>query len=113
MPRVNPITIPVPADGDTQGAYSLRMMGSHFGDQPPQGGFGGGGGGSGTVTGRWFQAKDPVSFQDALAGGLCDRSGLYFPGHAMRTNRAGDRMGDLFFRDDPDIDEWSDEPWQP
>lgn len=113
MPRVNPISIPVPADGDSQAGYSFRMMGSHFGDQPPTGSLGGGGGGSGVVSGRWVNADFPTSFEDAIQGGLCDRSGLYFPGHRMKTGRSGERMGDLFFRDDPEIDEWSDEPWQP
>lgn len=114
MPRVNPITLPTPGDGDSASGYSTRMMFSHFGDQVPQGALGGGGGGSGVLKRNfWFQRFVPVSFSDAEAGGLCDRTGLYYPGGRMRTTSDGERHGEDYFRDDPNTDDWSEDTWQP
>lgn len=47
-----------------------------------------------------MRGEQPTDLEDARQGGRCDRSGIWFPGHALVRTK-GRRTGAPFYRPDP------------
>lgn len=60
----------------------------------------------GNEFGRYFQAREPGDFPDAEAGGICQTSGLYYPGSHLTENEEQGHVGTDFRRRIPDDDQW-------